>query len=82
MKVFNTEYVGEPLINTFITYLDVKNFYLIQFIDSRFQVNNINPIETQVFEEYKGKPHNALVTTISFATIIKHREMKTISDGK
>ena len=32
-KLFHKEYVGEPLLNPFINYADVKNSYPIQVID-------------------------------------------------
>ena len=42
-KIFYKEYVGEELVSPLINYTDVKNKYLIQIIDLRFQVDHINP---------------------------------------
>ena len=54
----------------------MKNFYLIQVLDLRFQINHINPKKIQRLEEYIGNPHYTRI----FNVLIRHREIKTISD--
>ena len=75
--MFYKEYVGEELLNTFITYPDMKKKYPIQVIDLRFQFDHINPQKIQLFEEYRGVTNNARL----FMILIRHREFKMISDG-
>ena len=55
----------------------MKNNYLIQTIDLRFQVDHISPKKIRLFEEYDDNPAN----TILYKMLIKHREFKMISDG-
>ena len=43
LKSFYQEYVGEPLMNPFISYIDMKNKYPIQVIDLRHQIDHITP---------------------------------------
>ena len=43
VKLFYKEYVGEELMNPFITYPAMKNKYPIQVIDLRFQIDHITP---------------------------------------
>ena len=50
-NLFYKEYVVGPLLNPFISYPDMKNFYPIQVIDLRFQVDHINPKNCQLFEK-------------------------------
>ena len=42
-KLFIKEYFGEGLSNPFIFYPDMKNFYHIQVIDLRIQVDDKKP---------------------------------------
>ena len=65
-------------MNPFINYLDMKNFYAIQVIDLRFQVDHITRKKVQLFVEYRVDPANARV----FISLITHTENKTVSDGK
>ena len=65
------------LLKPFINYTDVKNSYPIQVIDLRFQVDHINPKKIQLFEEYRNDPANARL----FLILIRHREIKMVSDG-
>ena len=58
VKLFYKEYVGEELLNPFLTYPDMKNKYPIQVIDLRFQVDHITPKKIQLFEEYRFNPAN------------------------
>ena len=53
------EYVAEELLNPFKSYTDMKNNYLIQVIDLRFQIDHINPKKIQLFKEYRGVTNNA-----------------------
>ena len=54
----------------------MKNFYPIQVIDLRYQVDHIKPKEVQLFEEYRGNPNHGRF----FIILIGHREIKMISD--
>ena len=77
IKLFYKEYVGEPLLSPFINYTDVKSTYPLQVIDLRFQVDHINPKKIQLFEAYRNDPANAKL----FLVLIRHREIKMVSDG-
>ena len=77
LYLFNKEYVGEELLNPCISYTDMKTKYPIQVIDLRFQVDHLNPKKVQLFEEYRGATNNARL----FMILIRHREIKMISDG-
>ena len=56
LKSFYEKYVGEQLMNPFISYTDMKNKYPIQVIDLRHQIDHISPKKIQLFEEYKNDP--------------------------
>ena len=56
----------------------MKNRYPIQVIDLRFQVDHIKSKKIQLFEEYRGATSNARL----FIILVRHREIKMISDGK
>ena len=43
LKLFYEEYVGEELLNPFVSYPDMKTKYAIQVIDLRFQPDHITP---------------------------------------
>ena len=77
IKLFYKEYVGESMLSPFILYDKMKNYYPIQLIDLRFQVDHISPKKKRLFEEYDPNPSN----TNSYVILIKHREIKKISDG-
>ena len=53
IKNFHQEYVGEELMNPFISYIDMKNKYPIQVIDLRHQIDHISPKKIQLFEKNK-----------------------------
>ena len=76
LNLFSKKYVGEELMNQFITYLVMKSFYAIQVIDLRFQVDHITPKEIKLFEKYRVDPTQARV----FVSLITHTESKTVSD--
>ena len=77
VKLFYKEYVGEELLNPFISYPDMKNKYPIQVIDLRHQQDHITPKKIQLFEEYNANPNNAKL----FIVLIRRREIEMISDG-
>ena len=75
--MFYKEYVGEELLNPFISYPDMKTIYPIQVIGLRFQVDHISPKKMQSFEEYRADPANAKL----FIILIRRREIEMMSDG-
>ena len=77
LKKFYRDYIGEPMWNPIITYNRMKEFYPIQIIDLRFQVDHISPKKIRLFEEYDDNP----TYTNLYVIRIKHREIKMISDG-
>ena len=79
LKSFYQEYVGEQLMNPFITYTDMKDKYPIQVIDLRHQIDHISPKKKQLFEEYKNDPvyNNKRLYVI----LIRHKQIEMISDG-
>ena len=76
--IFYKECNGESLLHPFVTYLDLKIFYPIQVIDLRFQIDYITPKKNTLFEEYENTPENTSLHVI----LIKHREIRMVSDGK
>ena len=78
LKLFFKEYVGEPILNPLISYVDMKKKYPIEIIDLRHQPAQITPKKIQLFEEYGTDPDNARLLLI----LIRHREIELISDGK
>ena len=77
LKLFYREYIGEPMLNPIITYDKMKEYYPIQIIDLRFQVDHISSKKIRLIEEYDDNPTN----TNLYVILIKHREIKMISDG-
>ena len=77
LKLFYKEYVGDHLLSPIIIYDKMKNYYPIQIVDLRFQVDHISPKKIRLFEEYDPNPTN----TNLYVILIKHREIKMISDG-
>ena len=77
LKLFYHEYLGEQLLQPFISYNDMKTKYPFQVIDIRFQVDHNNPKKNELFEEYRGATNNARL----FIILVRHREIKMISDG-
>ena len=55
----------------------MKTFYHNQVIDLRFQIDYITPKKNRFFEEYENAPEN----TKLYEILIKHREIKMISEG-
>ena len=58
LKLFFKEYIGEELMNPFISYPDMKTKYPIQIIDLRHQPDHITPKKIQLFQEYTADPEN------------------------
>ena len=79
LKSFYQEYVGEQLMNPFISYTDMKNKYPIQVIDLRHQIDHISPEKIQLFEEYKNDPVYA--NKRLYVILIRHKQIEMISDG-
>ena len=77
LKLFFKEYVGEELLNPFVSYPEIKIKYPIQTIDLRFQADHITPKKIQLFEDYRADPANARLYVI----LIRRREVELISDG-
>ena len=65
------------MLNPIITYYKKENYYPIQILDLRFQVDHISPKKIRIFEEYDDNP----VNTNLYVILIKHREIKMITDG-
>ena len=70
LKLFYKEYVGEPMLSPIILYDNMKNYYPIQILDLRFQVDYISPKKIRLFEEHDPNPTN----TVLYIILIKHRE--------
>ena len=79
LKSFYQEYVGEQLMNPFISYTDMKNKYPIQVIDIRHQIDHISPKKIQLFEEYKNDP--VYDNKRLYVILIRHKQIEMISDG-
>ena len=77
LKLFYKEYVGELLLQPYISYPDMKYLYPIQMTDLRFQVDHITPKKIQLFEEFSEDPANERL----FIILIRHRQIEMISDG-
>ena len=74
LKLFYEEYVGEELLNLFVTYLKMKHFYPIQKNDLGFQVDHTNPEKIQVFRDYQNNPANARF----FIILTRHRKFEMV----
>ena len=81
LKLFYKEYVGEQLLNPFVSYPDMKTKYPIQVIDLRFQPDHITPKKIQLFEEYRAEPANNPNSARLYVILIRRREVELISDG-
>ena len=64
MKLLFKEYIGQPIINTFISYPDMKTNYPVEIIDLRHQLDHIKPKKSQVFQEYGTNPDIARLFSI------------------
>ena len=81
LKLFYKEYVGEELLNPFVSYPDMKTKFPIQVIDLRFQPDHITPKKIQLFEEYRAEPANNPNHARFYVILIRRREIELISDG-
>ena len=72
IKLFHKEYVGEELLQPYISYPDMKYLYPIQITDLRFQVDHKTPNKIQLFEEFSEDPANERL----FLILIRHRKLK------
>ena len=79
LKGFYREYVGEELMNPFISYVDMKNKYPIQVIDLRHQIDHKSPKKIQLFKEYTNDP--VYVNKRLYVNLIRHKRIEMISDG-
>ena len=77
LKLFYREYIGEPILNLFVSYLDMKTNYPIEIMDLRHQSEHITPKKIQLFHEYGTDPDNDRL----FIILIRRREIDLISDG-
>ena len=77
LNIFYKEYNVESLLHPFISYLDMKTFNTIQVIDLRFQIDSITAKKIRLSEEYENAPEN----TNLYVILIKHKEIKMVSDG-
>ena len=77
LKLFYREYIGEPILNPFISYFDMKTKYPFEIIDLRHQSEHITPKKIQLFHEYGTYPDSARL----FLILIRRRDIELISDG-
>ena len=77
LKLFYKEYVGEPLLQLYISYPNVKYLYPIQITDLRHQVDYLSPKKIQLFEEFSEDPANERL----FIILVRQRQVEMISDG-
>ena len=77
LKLFYREYIGEPILNPFISYLGMKTKYPIEIIDLRHQSEHITPKKIQLFHEYGTDPDNSRL----FIILIRRKEIELLSDG-
>ena len=77
LKIFWKGYIGEPILNPLISYLDMKTNYPIEIIDLRNQSDHIIPKKVQIFHQYGTDPDNARLYVILF----RRSEIELISDG-
>ena len=60
----------------------MKNFYPIQVIDLRIQIDHVNPKKMQLFEEYRGEPDKAQTDVRLINILIRRRELKKMFQMK
>ena len=78
LKLFYKKYVGEEILNRFISYSNTKSFSPFENIELRHKVDHITLKKIQFFDEYRSDPAIARLFTI----LIRQREIKKISNGK
>ena len=77
LNLFYKNYVGEELMQPYITFPDTKYFYPIQITDLRHQADHLTPKKIQIFEDFSEDPANERL----FLILIRHRQVEMISDG-
>ena len=77
LKLFFKEYIGEPILNPFISYPDMKTKYPIEIIDLRDRSDHVTAKRIQLLQEYGANPDNARL----FLILIRRREIELIHDG-
>ena len=77
LKMFFHEYIGEPLLQSLISYTDMKTKYPIEIIDLRHQSDHITPKKIQLFHEYGTDFDKARL----FIILIRRREIELICNG-
>ena len=77
LNLFWKEYIGEPILNPFISYTDMKTKDPIEIIDLQHQSDHITPKKIQLFHENGTDPDNARL----FLILIRRIELELISDG-
>ena len=77
LKLFYKEYVGEELLQPYISYPEMKYLYPIQITDLRHQVDHLTPKKIQLFEEFSEDP----IVERLFIILNRHRQIEMISDG-
>ena len=55
-KFFFKEYIGEPILNHFITHPDMKTKESAEILDLRHQLDHTTPKYYQLFQEYGTDP--------------------------
>ena len=76
-KLNGKGYVGEDILISFLYYTSKINFFRIQVIVLRFQIDHISPRKFQHFEEYRRAANKARWLVI----LIKREEIKINSNG-
>ena len=77
LKLFFHDYIGEPILNPFISYPDMKTNYPIEIIGFTHQSHHITPRKIQLFHEYGKDPDNARL----FVILKRRRETELIGVG-
>ena len=77
LKLFYKEYVGEELLQPYISYPEMKYIYPIQITDLRHQVDHLTPKKIQLFDEFSEDPNVERL----FIILVRHRQIEMISDG-
>ena len=78
-KLFFKGYVGEELMNPFLTYINMENKYPTQVMDLRHQVDHITLREIQLLQKNNTDP--ATVNVRLLVILVRHRQIELISDG-
>ena len=59
LKLFFHEYIGEPKLNTLISYPDMNIKYPIEITGLRHQPDHVTPKKVQLFQKHGADPDNA-----------------------